>query len=424
MNIHRRVLCLIWLGLLLEACIASPPPFRCSDPIGCVTVAPGAALHFGVLQTLSGGSAPGGEEQKNAIRLALAKRNDQLLGHPIKLQIEDEHCSSEGGANGALTIVADRQTIGIWGTNCSSAAVAAAPIMSEAGLVMVSSANTSPVLTSVSGKAGDAWHEGYFRVSWNDTQMGRAAAVFAFQKLDVTRAAVINAGDAYSKGLTDAFAQVFQKLGGEVVSEVVIDEDESDQQPVLDAVALSGAELIFFPLSHPVTGSQIVQQARETKGLEKALFIAGEGMLSDVFIQKAGAAGVGVYILGPATLDSAADQQVYADYKTMFGQPPPSIYYSFAYDAVNFLLSGVSSVAMQEPDGTLHIGRQALRTALYATSDFDGVTGRLRCDPFGDCGVAHFNIVHLDDAGMSAAELRANVVDTFQQEDLPQEERK
>ncbi len=40
---------------------------------------------------------------------------------------------------------------------------------------------------------------------------------------------------------------------------------------------------------------------------------------------------------------------------------------------------------MQDDDGTLHIGRQALRDALYATSGHEGITGAINCNQNGDC---------------------------------------
>jgi branched-chain amino acid transport system substrate-binding protein len=42
-------------------------------------------------------------------------------------------------------------------------------------------------------------------------------------------------------------------------------------------------------------------------------------------------------------------------------------------------------VGKTAPDGTLHIGRQQLRDALYATKGFKGLTGTINCDDFGDC---------------------------------------
>jgi len=64
-------------------------------------------------------------------------------------------------------------------------------------------------------------------------------------------------------------------------------------------------------------------------------------------------------------------------------------------------------------DGTLHIGRQALRDALYATSGYQGLTGSLTCDEYGDCGVARFQVVHLDDPAAGLEGLAANVVYTY-----------
>ncbi len=77
------------------------------------------------------------------------------------------------------------------------------------------------------------------------------------------------------------------------------------------------------------------------------------------------------------------------------------------------LLDAIERVAVQEGDGTLHIGRQALRDALYATVDFEGVTGRIRCDAFGDCAVIKFDIVRLDDPSAGVDGLLSNVIDTY-----------
>lgn len=403
---------LVWLmmSVLLVACQTTPSAFECHDSLGCLTLAAGEPLKLAALQTLSGGSAPGGTEQLNTIQLVLAQHNNEFLGHPIQLQIEDELCSTEGGANAALKVIADPQTVAILGTNCSGAGLAAGKIMSEAGLVMISSSNTSPLLTAVGGTASSGWVSGYFRTAWNDTEMGKAAATFAWKQLNVRRAAVIHAGDAYSKGLADVFTQVFEAAGGEVVSEVTIDTEENDQSPALEAVALSGAELVFFSLGSPETGSQLVTQARAMPELEQLRFIGGEGMLSEVFIRETGEAGVGVYILGPGAPASAANDALREAYRTAYATYPPSFYYSFTHDAVELLWQALQRATTQDADGTLHIGRQALRDALYATARFEGLTGTLSCNRFGDCGVATLNILQLTHANLSVEDARAEVV--------------
>ena len=51
-----------------------------------------------------------------------------------------------------------------------------------------------------------------------------------------------------------------------------------------------------------------------------------------------------------------------------------------------------------------HIGRQALRDAIYATKDFQGITGTLTCSENGDCGapvIAVYQVVNADPASWS-----------------------
>jgi branched-chain amino acid transport system substrate-binding protein len=61
----------------------------------------------------------------------------------------------------------------------------------------------------------------------------------------------------------------------------------------------------------------------------------------------------------------------------------------------------------------LHLGRQALRDALYTTVNFQGLTGHLTCDKFGDCGVPRFKVVRLDDPAAGFEGLAANVIYSY-----------
>ena len=101
------------------------------------------------------------------------------LGDPV-----DTSCSPEGGRAGAHGIVADPQVAGVVGTNCSAAAVAASPVITDAGLVMISPSNTSPRLTSdLAGNANADHHAGYLRVSSNDLHQARALSDFVYKQL-------------------------------------------------------------------------------------------------------------------------------------------------------------------------------------------------------------------------------------------------
>jgi branched-chain amino acid transport system substrate-binding protein len=134
----------------------------------------------------------------------------------------------------------------------------------------------------------------------------------------------------------------------------------------------------------------------------------------DSFIQAVGEAGVGLYFNGPAPPEGQAYDAFVAQYETRYGQPPVETpYHAHTYDAANLLFHAVEVVAVQEKDGTLHIGRQALRDAVYATAGFQGLTGSLTCDEYGDCGAIRLQIARLDDPAAGLEGLKANVVWTY-----------
>jgi branched-chain amino acid transport system substrate-binding protein len=88
-------------------------------------------------------------------------------------------------------------------------------------------------------------------------------------------------------------------------------------------------------------------------------------------------------------------------YKAKYGTAPLSIFHAHAYDAANIIFAAINKVAVLDADGTVHIGRKALRDAIYATKDFPGITGTLTCSPTGDCGapvIAVYEITSSDPA--------------------------
>jgi len=163
--------------------------------LGEVTVSAGDAIQIRSLNAISGDVAFLGVPNENGIRMAVEDYG-QIHGFDVDLGAGlDDLCSADGGQAAAQIIVADEQVIGVIGTSCSGAATAASPLISEAGMVMISGSNTSPALTSdLAGTAGSAYHAGYYRTAHNDLYQGAAAANFALDVLGVTSAAAIHDG--------------------------------------------------------------------------------------------------------------------------------------------------------------------------------------------------------------------------------------
>jgi branched-chain amino acid transport system substrate-binding protein len=366
--------------MVLAAC--GPAKYQCTDKIGCVDIAPGEPIHLAYAMVISGPDETLGIDSRNGLDVAIALKG-KVLGHDIKLTGEDDGCSAEGGQAAGTKLAADPTIVAVFGTSCSSAARVAVPLMSQAGFVIISSSNTAPDLTEAGNPNN---HPGYLRTAHNDKVQGAAAARFAFEKMGVKKAATIHDGSLYAEKLQGVFAETFKQLGGTITTQEAVDPNATDFKSVLTSIAAGGPEFIYYPI-FVKAGALITRQAKEVPGLEKVYLMGADGMFSPDIPEGAGDAVEGLFVSSPDTAAFTADYQTVflPKYKELAGTDPISIFHAHAYDAMNMVIAAIEKVAVQDADGTLHIPRQALRDAMYATKNFPGLTGNLTCTPTGDC---------------------------------------
>jgi branched-chain amino acid transport system substrate-binding protein len=354
---------------------------QCSDPLGCVEVGPDDPIVVAYMLTTSGGTAFLGEDSKGGIEIAIAQRG-QVLGRDIELVGEDSLCSAEGGQTAAQRLAADESIVGIVGSSCSSEAAAGLPIISEAGMLMVSPSNTAPRLTEADPDKGGIWQPGYYRTAHNDLFQGKIAADFAYTVKGYRKVATVHDGSPYAESLQAVMADEFAKLGGEVVFQGAINVGDTDFTAILTEIAAAKPDIIYYPIFQP-EADFFTAQARTTAGLEKTVLMGADAALSDSFPEAAGAASVGVYLSGPYVEGEAYDKLL-AAWADQIGGVPPSGFHAHAYDATNMILDAVEKVAVDN-GGTLYIGRQAMRDALNSLSGYSGIIGQISCNATGDC---------------------------------------
>lgn len=370
--------------------------------LGEVTVSAGDAIQIRSLNAISGDVAFLGVPNENGIRMAVEDYG-QIHGFDVDLGAGlDDLCSADGGQAAAQIIVADEQVIGVIGTSCSGAATAASPLISEAGMVMISGSNTSPALTSdLAGTAGSAYHAGYYRTAHNDLYQGAAAANFALEVLGVTSAAAIHDGDPYTEGLAQAFADAFEAGGGTITVFTAVNKGDTDMVPVLTEVAASGPEMLFFPIFQP-EGDFIIQQAGSVAGMSGITMMAADGLLNSDYL--ALAESEDMFFSGPdtrygdnanqSTGELAAD--VLADYEAEFGEVPAAPFWAHSYDAAVLLLDAIAHASYMDGDD-LVIDRAGVREHLNSVSDYEGLIGTMTCDAFGDCGSQKITVIQNTD---------------------------
>lgn len=397
---YALVSVLVLASMVLAACgaVAGGSTYECTDPLGCVTIAPDEPVHVAYWGVLSGADGTLGEDSKRGVEIAIDDLGGTFQGHDILLTTEDGLCTPEGGATAAAKLASDTSLVGLIGSSCSDETVGGVAAITNAGLTTISPSNTRPALSDPN-RGPD--YAGYLRTAHSDAFQGKAVAEFAYNELGVRKAATIHDGSAYAEALQQVFADNFTELGGEIVAQEAVAKDATDMRPVLTTIAAAGPEFLYYPV-FVAAGGFLTAQVREISGLEDVTIAGSDGIFTPDFLEAAGANVEGMYLSSP---DFSAFPEGYASFvekhNAKYGGSPLSIFHAHAYDATNILFTALEKVAVVEEDGTIHVPRQALRDAIYATKDFKGITGTLSCSASGDCGapvIAVYEVVNSDPA--------------------------
>jgi branched-chain amino acid transport system substrate-binding protein len=262
----------------------------------------------------------------------------------------------------------------------SGATAAAMPIYEKAGVPMMSPSATNPDLTTKGSTV-------FNRNAFTDTDQGKAAAKYLYEKLGIKKLGVIHDGGDYGQGLANIVKENFTTLGGEVVAFEAITPGESDYSAPLAAVASTGPEAIYFG-GYNAEAAVLVNQMDQA-GLPSAVFFGGDGIYGKDFLSKVGDKGEGVYsatLVPPGTDPIVKFNEAYL---TAYGTEAGvlSAYTWNSYDAVGGLIKAINSVAIVKGD-TLYIPRGALVAAVRGMKDYQGIAGVITCQGNGECNAS------------------------------------
>ena len=231
----RNIIGLLLVVLLLSAAVTNAQE---------VIVAPGDPVVFGVSVGLSGeGIAPIGVDIKRGIEIAQSEAPTITINgveFAIELDVQDSQCNAEGGVAVATRFASDPSVVGVIGPMCSSACFPAAPIYDAAGYSSISPSCTN-------GDLSRSGFTSFNRTASSDYVQGANTAYYVLTTLGITRAATIHDGSPYAEGLVDVFTETFTANGGEVVAADAVTVGDTLFQSLLNEIAESEPELIYFP---------------------------------------------------------------------------------------------------------------------------------------------------------------------------------
>lgn len=354
-----------------------------TDDIGVLAIPKGAPIQLGGYWVMSGADSALGIDEERGVEIAIKDRGGMLMGHPLKLNTEDDGCNAEGGQTAATKLAANPNIAIVIGPACSSAATSGAPILWKAGLTDIDTAATAPKLTAPDRKPE---YDGLVRTVYSDIDQGAADAKYVREVLKAQKIVTIHDGSAYAQQLATVMADNFKKMGGTVLSQEAVAPTDVDMHPVLTRVATEKPDVIYAPV-FVAAGAQLLRQAKEIPGLEKVPLIGSSGEMAPDLIEAARDAIVGYRITYPDVSPEAMGTgypKFVEEYKKDFGEAPISGYHANAYDAAELAFKAIEKVAKTDANGVTYIGRKALHDAVF-TIKFEGVSGPIGCDKYGEC---------------------------------------
>jgi branched-chain amino acid transport system substrate-binding protein len=356
--------------------IASLKRLACATAIvgAALTTASAAEIKIGIVTPMTGQLASEGQDMENAVKLAIADVNAKggVGGDKITTVTADDACDPQQGVAAGSKLVSEGVTA-IVGGYCSGAVLPTLKIYGDAGIPFVIIGANSTKL--VAANAGNA-----FMIN-STGDMQATTAVELFKKNGYKKIAVVDEGDAYSSDLAKLTAEAFKRDGGSVVAKETTTAGEQDYSSVVTKIKSSGADAVLWTAYH-AGGALLTKQLRQA-GFRGGI-VLGDGNNSPEYLQIAGSAAEGVYLLSPPTVDllaSAADFK--GRYKQAYGREAGA-YAALSYDAGSLIQDAIKRA--KSADSKSIIG------ALKA-SDYKGMAGEIKFTDKNTLEVSNFRPV-------------------------------
>jgi branched-chain amino acid transport system substrate-binding protein len=334
--------------------------------VGTLALAPARAedtVKVGLILPMTGGQASTGKQIDNAIKLYMQQHGDTVAGKKIEIILRDDGAVPDKTKTAAQELIVNDKVNFIAGFGVTPAALAAAPLATQAKIPEVVMAAGTSIITEKSPYI--------VRTSFTLAQSSTIIADWA-AKNGIKRVATLTSDYAPGNDALNFFKEHFVASGGEIVEEVKVPLQNPDFAPFLQRMKDAKPDAIFVFVPAGQGGSFMKQYAE--RGLDKAgIKVIGPGDVMDDDLLN----GMGDTALGTVTahLYSAAhpsqmNKDFVAAYKKNFGSRPGFMAVS-GYDGIhliyealkktggnadgNKLIEAMKGMKWESPRGTISI---------------------------------------------------------------------
>jgi branched-chain amino acid transport system substrate-binding protein len=215
-----------------------------------------------------------------------------------------------------------------------------------------------------------AYRAGFYRVAPSDTMEATAVAYYAITKQSRTSVKIIHDQDTFRTELANTYSRSFGAMGGRVLGFYPVNSSIFNLDSLLTALYATEIPSLYYVALPNKTATSVfgaLYSKTYYAPLAGASSLLDSGFASSV--NSVAAEGMILARLRPAGKDASP----------------------YGYDTMNLLFAAIDKAAVLDSDGTLYIGKSALRNALASLS-LNGQTGLLLCNKYGDCAHPIFDI--------------------------------
>jgi branched-chain amino acid transport system substrate-binding protein len=311
----------IWLSLIAGAAIiaaAVAGPARAED-----------SVKIGLILPMTGGQASTGKQIDNAIKLYMKQHGDSVAGKKVEIILKDDGAVPDKTKTAAQELIVNDKVNFIAGFGVTPAALAAAPLATQAKIPEVVMAAGTSIITERSPYI--------VRTSFTLAQSSTIIGDWAV-KNGIKKVATLTSDYAPGNDALNFFREHFTAGGGQIVEEVKVPLANPDFAPFLQRMKDSkpDAMFVFVPAGQ---GGNFMKQYAE-RGLDKAgIRVIGPGdVMDDDLLNGMGDAALGTVTahLYSAAHPSKMNKDFVAAYKKDFGNRPGFMAVS-GYDGIHLI---------------------------------------------------------------------------------------
>jgi branched-chain amino acid transport system substrate-binding protein len=341
----------------------------------------------------------------NAIEMAIEERGGKAGSATIEYESLDDATAQAGQwdeakcAENAQTAAQDEEIVGWIGPFNSGCAAVEIPILNEAGLGMISPANTYIGLTKPGGEPDEpekyypTGERNYTRVIVADDEQGQAGALL-MEEEGVESVYILDDKETYGKGLADQTQKSAEELGIQVVGREGIDGSAANYRSLMNKIARVDPDAIYFGgIIENNAGQLLKDKVGAGMSNDDVLFIGPDGIFVDELLSQAGNAAEGAYITFgglPESELTAKGQQFVQDYESQHDDAVQP-YTAYAYEAANVMLDAIEKASKEG-----EVTREAVLQQIFATEDFNGVLGTWSFDEDGDTSLTELSVQQVE----------------------------